>query len=135
MALERIPLEHRMVELMDRVLDKGVVVDAAARVALGGIHLIDWDARMIVVSFETYEHHADATTADRRAAQRRALDVGRMRAVGGEKTQDGGAGRGRIGGEGAAGKGSAVTLNAPVQGWPEPGPRRLANNTRSSPGR
>jgi Gas vesicle protein len=77
MPLEKIPLEHRMLELMDRVLDKGVVIDTASRVAVGGIALMDMDTRVIVASFQTYVRHVDAHEADVRAALRRAMEVGR----------------------------------------------------------
>jgi uncharacterized protein YqfA (UPF0365 family) len=77
MALERIPLEHRMLELMDRVLDKGIVIDTASRVAVVGIQLLEMETRVIVASFQTYVRHVDAQAADVRAAQRRAMEVGR----------------------------------------------------------
>lgn len=76
MALERIPPEQLMVELLDRVLDKGVVIDAAARISVVGIRLVEMDVRIVVASFQTYLQHADAEQAAVRAAQRRVLQVG-----------------------------------------------------------
>ena len=48
-----------LVDVLDRVLDKGIVVDAWVRVALVGIDLVTIEARVIVASFETYLRHAD----------------------------------------------------------------------------
>lgn len=60
MALERRPGTGGIVEILDRVLDKGVVIDASVRVAVAGIELIGLDARVVVASFDTYLRHADA---------------------------------------------------------------------------
>ena len=44
-----------MVDLLDRILDKGIVIDIGARVILAGVDLgIRWEARMVVASLETY---------------------------------------------------------------------------------
>ena len=50
---------RNLVDILDRVLDKGIVVDAWVRVALVGIDLVTIEARVIVASFETYLRHAD----------------------------------------------------------------------------
>jgi ketosteroid isomerase-like protein len=49
------------VEVLDRVLDKGIVIDAWLRVSLAGIDLIRVDARVVVASIETYLKYVDAT--------------------------------------------------------------------------
>lgn len=49
-----------LVEALDRVLDKGIVIDAWVRVSLMGIDLITVDARVVVASIETYLKFADA---------------------------------------------------------------------------
>lgn len=49
-----------MIDVLDHVLDKGIVIDAHMRVALAGIDLITVEARVLVASFETYLHHAQA---------------------------------------------------------------------------
>ena len=51
--------DRSLVDVLDRVLDKGIVVDAWVRVALVGIDLVTIEARVIVASFETYLRHAD----------------------------------------------------------------------------
>jgi hypothetical protein len=48
-----------MVDLLDRVLDKGIVIDIWARVILAGVDLgIRWEARIVVASIETYLKYA-----------------------------------------------------------------------------
>ena len=49
-----------MVDVVDRVLDKGIVIDAWARVSLVGIELVAIEARVVVASVETYLKYADS---------------------------------------------------------------------------
>jgi hypothetical protein len=46
--------------VLDVVLDKGIVIDAYARVALLGIELLTVDARIVVASVDTYLRFAEA---------------------------------------------------------------------------
>lgn len=48
-----------VVDVLDRVLDKGIVIDAAVRVSLVGVELLGVDARVVVASIQTYLRHAD----------------------------------------------------------------------------
>jgi len=61
-----------LLDVLDRVLDKGIVIEAWVRVSLVGIDLITVEASIVVASIETYHHHFDAmalrTPAVRRAA-------------------------------------------------------------------
>jgi hypothetical protein len=41
-------------EVLDRVLDRGIVIDAWLRISVAGIALIDVDARIVVASIETH---------------------------------------------------------------------------------
>src|SRR6267142_68975 len=41
-------------EVLDRVLDRGIVIDAWLRVSVVGLTLVDIDARVVVASFRTY---------------------------------------------------------------------------------
>lgn len=43
-----------MLEVLDRVLDRGIVIDAWLRVSVVGLRLVDIDARVVVASFRTY---------------------------------------------------------------------------------
>lgn len=54
MAVERVPAGSSLVDVLDRVLDKGIVIDAYVRVTLVGIDLIGVEARIVVASVDTY---------------------------------------------------------------------------------
>ncbi len=43
-----------VIDVLDRVLDKGIVIDAWVRVSLVGIDLISVEARVVVASIATY---------------------------------------------------------------------------------
>ncbi len=47
-------------EVIDRILDKGIVVDAWARVSLVGIEILAIEARIVVASVDTYLKYAEA---------------------------------------------------------------------------
>jgi hypothetical protein len=49
-----------LVEVIDRILDKGVVVDAWVRVSLVGIEILAVEARVVIASVETYLKYAEA---------------------------------------------------------------------------
>lgn len=64
-AQARLPVERAatttsVIDVLDRVLDKGVVIDASIRVSLAGIDLIGIEARVIVASIETYLKSSEA---------------------------------------------------------------------------
>ena len=48
-------------EVLDLILDKGLVIDAYVRVSLVGIELLTIDARIVVASVDTYLRFAEAT--------------------------------------------------------------------------
>lgn len=49
-----------LAEVVDRILDKGIVIDAWARVSLVGIEILAIEARVVVASVETYLKYAEA---------------------------------------------------------------------------
>jgi len=49
-----------LADVVERILDKGVVIDAWAKVSLVGIELLSVEARVVVASVETYLKYADA---------------------------------------------------------------------------
>ena len=49
-----------LAEVVDRILDKGIVIDAWVKVSLVGIELITTEARVVVASVETYLKYAEA---------------------------------------------------------------------------
>ncbi|MCG8341811.1 MAG: gas vesicle structural protein GvpA [Chlorobiales bacterium] len=68
MAVEKTMGSSSLVEVVDRILDKGVVIDAWARVSLVGIELLAVEARVVVASVETYLKYAEAIGLTARAA-------------------------------------------------------------------
>lgn len=60
MAVEKAMASSSLVEVVDRILDKGVVIDAWVRLSLVGIELLSIEARVVVASVETYLKYAEA---------------------------------------------------------------------------
>lgn len=58
--LER-PSPSGLADVVDIILDKGIVIDAYVRVSLVGIELLTIDARIVVASVDTYLRFAEAT--------------------------------------------------------------------------
>lgn len=54
----RTPTSSSLVEVLDRVLDKGIVIDIWARVSVIGIELLTVEARVVVASVDTFLHYA-----------------------------------------------------------------------------
>lgn len=57
-----------LAEVLDRILDKGIVVDLWARVSLVGIEVLTVEARLVVASVDTYLHYAEEITKIEQAA-------------------------------------------------------------------
>lgn len=49
-----------LAEVLDRILDKGLVIDIWARVSIVGIELLTIEARIVIASIERYLVYADA---------------------------------------------------------------------------
>ena len=60
MPVERAPGGSSLIDVLDRILDKGIVIDAWVRISLVGIDLVTVEARVVVASIETYLRYADA---------------------------------------------------------------------------
>ena len=60
MTVERAPCGTSLIDVLDRVLDKGIVIDAWVRVSLVGIDLITVEARVVVASIDTYLKYSEA---------------------------------------------------------------------------
>jgi hypothetical protein len=58
--LER-PAPSGLADVIEIILDKGIVIDAYVRVSLLGIELLTVDARIVVASVDTYLRFAEAT--------------------------------------------------------------------------
>ena len=51
-----------LAEVLDRILDKGIVVDLWARISLVGIEILTIEARVVVASVDTFLHYAEEIT-------------------------------------------------------------------------
>jgi len=60
MVAEKAMASDTLVEVIDRILDKGVVIDALVRVSLVGIELLTIEARVVLASVETFLRYAEA---------------------------------------------------------------------------
>ena len=60
MTVRRTAPQASITEVLDRVLDRGIVIDAWLRVSVAGITLIDVDARVVVSSIDTYVRQPEA---------------------------------------------------------------------------
>jgi len=78
MPVERAPGGTSLIDVLDRVLDKGIVIDAWVRVSLVGIDLITVEARVVVASIDTYLKYSEAMGTVAPVAQPASMD-GRSR--------------------------------------------------------
>ena len=60
MAVEKTIASTSLAEVVDRILDKGIVIDAWVRVSLVGIELLSIEARVVVAGVDTYLKYAEA---------------------------------------------------------------------------
>ena len=60
MAMEKAIASSSLVEVIDRILDKGIVIDAWVRVSLVGIELLAIEARVTLAGVETFLKYAEA---------------------------------------------------------------------------
>src|ERR1700743_2160063 len=59
MPVERSSGGTSLIDVLDRVLDKGIVIDAWVRVSLVGIDLVTVEARIVVASIDTYLKYSE----------------------------------------------------------------------------
>src|SRR3954465_1927154 len=55
------PAPSGLADVIDTILDKGIVIDVYVRVSLVGIELLTIDARIVIASVDTYLRFAEAT--------------------------------------------------------------------------
>ena len=60
MAMERSLQSSSLAEVVDRILDKGLVIDAYVRVSLVGIELVGIEVRAVIAGVDTYLKYAEA---------------------------------------------------------------------------
>jgi hypothetical protein len=108
-------------DVLELVLDRGLVIDAFVRVSLVGIEILKIDARVVVASVDTYLRFAEA-------ANRLDLEAGPHRSPGlpdlvGEITESGARGKSKGALSGAAETISEAFKQAREEGQAEPRPR------------
>ncbi len=81
MPVERTSGGTSLIDVLDRVLDKGIVIDAWVRVSLVGIDLITVEARVVVASIDTYLKYSEAVGTVAPVAKPAAIDVASHEAV------------------------------------------------------
>jgi hypothetical protein len=59
-SMGRAPRPSSLADVLEVVLDKGIVIDAYVRVALVGIEILTIDARIVIASVDTYLRFAEA---------------------------------------------------------------------------
>jgi gas vesicle structural protein len=68
MPVDRVSPGTSVIDVLDHVLDKGIVIDAWVRVSVVGIDLITVEARVVVASIDTYVARATAVAQTDAAA-------------------------------------------------------------------
>ena len=79
--LQRAPSPSGLADVVDLILDKGLVIDAYVRVSVIGIELLTIDARIVIASIDTYLRFAEAVNR---------LDLTQTEAAGLKELRDGG---------------------------------------------
>lgn len=62
------PSVSNLAEVLDRILDRGIVIDLWARASLLGIEILTIEARVVVASVDTFLHYAEEITKIEAAA-------------------------------------------------------------------
>jgi gas vesicle structural protein len=83
--LQRAPSPSGLVDVVDLILDKGLVIDAYVRISVIGIELVTIDARIVIASVDTYLRFAEAVNR---------LDLTQTEAAGLAELREGGGGGG-----------------------------------------
>lgn len=60
MAVQKSTDSSSLAEVIDRILDKGIVIDAFVRVSVVGIEILTIEARVVIASVDTWLRYAEA---------------------------------------------------------------------------
>ncbi|MEB2264727.1 gas vesicle structural protein GvpA [Priestia megaterium] len=60
MSIQKSTNSSSLAEVIDRILDKGIVIDAFARVSVVGIEILTIEARVVIASVDTWLRYAEA---------------------------------------------------------------------------
>jgi hypothetical protein len=87
--LQRAPSPSGLADVIDLILDKGLVIDAFVRVAVIGIELVTIDARIVIASVDTYLRFAEAVNRLDLAQTTEVSGLGDLEEKGAEKMTEG----------------------------------------------
>ena len=87
--LQRAPSPSGLADVIDLILDKGLVIDAFVRVAVIGIELVTIDARIVIASVDTYLRFAEAVNRLDLAQTTEMSGLGDLEEKGAEKMTEG----------------------------------------------
>ena len=109
--LQRAPSPSGLADVVDLILDKGLVIDAYVRIAVIGIELVTIDARIVIASVDTYLRFAEAVNR---------LDLNQTEMAGIDALREGGSGtkektKGAVEGAKEEAKGPYETLKEKVK--------------------
>ncbi len=68
------PSTSSLAEVLDRILDKGAVIDIWVRVSLVGIEILTVEARVVIASVDTFLHYAREISKIEQAEEEGDLD-------------------------------------------------------------
>jgi gas vesicle structural protein len=74
MSVQKSTDSSSLAEVIDRILDKGIVIDAFARVSLVGIEILTVEARVVIASVDTWLRYAEAVGLLRDEVQEEGLE-------------------------------------------------------------
>ncbi|NGO78376.1 gas vesicle structural protein GvpA [Streptomyces sp. YC504] len=116
-------------DVLELVLDRGLVIDAFVRVSLVGIEILKIDIRVVVASVDTYLRFAEA-------CNRLDLETGSKKPAGlselvGDSNGSGAQGKAKGALEGAAQAGSDALTQARKEGEAKASPRRSSSRSSS----
>lgn len=60
MAIQKSTDSSSLAEVVDRILDKGIVIDAYVKVSVVGIEILTVEARVVIASVDTWLRYAEA---------------------------------------------------------------------------
>jgi hypothetical protein len=68
------PQSSSLAEVLDRILDKGIVIDVWARVSVVGIEILTVEARVVAASVDTFLHYAENISKIEQATQAEGME-------------------------------------------------------------
>jgi gas vesicle structural protein len=86
--ISRAPRSSGLADVLEILLDRGLVIDAFVRVSLVGIELLTVDLRVVIASVDTYLRFAEAVNRLDLAASSNSKSVPELFGAGGDEQGD-----------------------------------------------